>query len=266
MVADTPLRETISLMYDPPVRGFGDLLDRGYGYAFAWVLIPLGLLAAVWLLIVAITKPLFRTGPSVTSSLGWVMAITLASMYVTPTLRGGNARYNLHILAGLMVAITWLLRRDAWHRVRDGIMGALVVMSLYPLSFIDGWEWSWGMTDDIASIFREPFAHHAYVAHPTFDKQGDLRVKELHAGDRVVFDQEILFIGALWNFDYSNVIRFIPSEPLPAFLEAVRAYDPKWVAIGNDKARAAFKRSHDWELVGKVSNFDDELIFRRSHR
>jgi hypothetical protein len=260
MVADIPLTQTIHEIYEPPTRGFGDVINRGYGYAFAWVILPLGLVGLAALLASALSE-LARRRDTPTRNLGWVAVITVAAAFATPTLRGGDARYNIHIVAGGMVAITWMLRRPSWERARQGLIGAVTILSLFPFLFVDGFQWTWGMTDDVASVFLHPFEHHRAVAHPTFDRLGAERVRELHAGDRVAFDHDVGFIGALWNFEYSNEIRFLPSDPLREFLPQLAAYDPTWVAVGNVAARTELKKNPKWELVGDITG--DMQVFRR---
>ena len=42
---DRPLAQLVATALDVPVGGMGDVILRGYGYALAWVVIPLGVIA-----------------------------------------------------------------------------------------------------------------------------------------------------------------------------------------------------------------------------
>jgi hypothetical protein len=265
-VADVPLQDSLAAAYATPVPGLVDVIERGYGYAFAWVLVPLGVIALLCLSFAALTDLARRRGPSPLRDLGVLMLITAAFIVTTPTLSGRNARYNCHLLAGLIVALVWMLRRPAWLRAREAIIGATVVASLFPLTLIGNFAWAWGMTDDAWSIFRHPWSHHDFVAHPVFDLLSPSRAAEVHAGDRVAFDQDVIFIGALWNFDFSNSVRLVPSGDAKRFLATLRDYDPTWVAVGSDDARAALRSTHEWALVGDVSPGTGDQVFRRIRR
>jgi hypothetical protein len=266
IVVDVPLREAIATAYALPVNGHGDVMDRGYGYAFAWVVFPLGLVATALLGLAAARDAVQRKRWSTTRGVGWVAAITVAGILTAPTLSGRNARYNCHLLAGLMAALTWATRRASWLRVREGMIGATLFLSIFPFSFIGPYVRTWGMTDDLASVLLHPFAHHAYVEHPTFDLLGKERVEELHTGDRVAFDKGIVFVGALWNFQYDNVVHFIPTDSPGQFLAAVRKYNPKWMAAGSEDNQKELEKTGQWELVGKISDLADQKVYRRVSR
>jgi hypothetical protein len=262
-VSDTPLRETLAIAYDTPIAGLGDVILRGYGYALAWVVLPIGLVAVVVLSLASLREAVDGRNYGVTRGLGWLMVLTIAGILTAPTLNGRNARYNFHLVAGVMAALGWATRRPAWLRVREGMIGATVFLSLLPFSFVGTYKWAWGMTDDVASIFLHPWAHHAYVEHPTFDLLGKEREEEVHAGDTVVFDRGIFFVGALWNFRYSNVVRYVHSDTPGQFLERIRVEKPVWVAVGDGDNRKELERRREWELVGTIAGSDDEQVFRR---
>jgi hypothetical protein len=151
-------------------------------------------------------------------------------------------------------------------RAREGLVAAAIVLSIPPFFWLDGWWWSWGMTDDPRAIFQHPFAHHQYLEKPAFDYLAEQRASELKAGDRVVFDEGIIFVGALWNFQFSNTIQYVPYATHPSatdFLTTVRALDAKWVAAGTEGAQAALRNSRNWEFVGKLSPVGEQQVFRR---
>jgi hypothetical protein len=85
-------------------------------------------------------------------------------------------------------------------------------------------------------------------------------------GDRVAFDKDTFFIGALWNFRYDNVIRFLSADSAGDFLAQVRKYDPKWVAATNGDNQKALRATGEWELVGKISDAGGQEVYRRIRR
>jgi hypothetical protein len=57
---------------------------------------------------------------------------------------------------------------------------------------------------------KAPFGSHAVSSHPTLDLLGRQREEELHAGDRVVYTEDLAFVGAAWNFAMSNRVEYVP--------------------------------------------------------
>ena len=56
-----------------------------------------------------------------------------------------------------------------------------------------------------------PFRSRTQLARPSFDLLARQRNEELKAGNMAVFNQEMAFIGALSNFDFSNRVRYVAS-------------------------------------------------------
>jgi hypothetical protein len=264
LVADGPLKEVIASAYASPVGGFPDVMRRGYGYAIPWVVVPVGLFAVVIALSTAALEVVGLKERGIASNLAWVLIPVVVGLFTTPTLSGRNARYNMHLVAGLMVAITWLLSRRSWERGREGVVAASIVLSIIPVYWLDlDFAWSWGSTD-IPSSPLHPFAQRVYSLNRRFDLLARERAAEIHAGDRVAFDEGVIFVGALWNFDFTSQVRFISSAAPETFLAEVDAYDPKWVAVGNPPARTALERAGRWEYVGKLTEGGDHFVFRRT--
>jgi hypothetical protein len=266
VVADSPMRPIVDAAYEVPVHGFRDIIDRGYGYGLAWVVIPLGLLAVAIGGAVVAAELLRIKERRWASTLGWVLLLLVVGLFTAPTLSGRNARYNLHLVAGLMAAVAWLFSRQAWARPREGAVATAIVLSLMPFFWTDGFQWAWGMTDDPWAVFLHPLAHHRYLEKPTFDFLAQQRAAELAPGDEVDFDDGIIFIGALWNFDFSSSIRYVPFESEKAFLATIDRRAPRWVAAGNPGAQAALEHSHCWQLVGKLSPVGEQRVYRRLAR
>ncbi len=250
--------------YGVPQGGTDDVLAHGYGYAVAWVVVPLGLLAMGLGVLVRGRDLLRRRGRSGPAGLGLVLLAVVLCMLTAPTFSSRSARYDLHIVAGLMALGTWLLARPRWARAREGLLAAAIVLSLIPLRWMKGWCWYWVSTKHLEDVARHPLASRKVLARPEFDLLGRQREEELHRGDLVVFDDDVDFIGALWNFEMSNRLEYVHYTSKGAFLATVRRLHPTWVVVGADSdARKALEGSPHWALVGTVTP-DTDAAFRRS--
>jgi hypothetical protein len=269
MVSARPLPEIVREAYAAPIGGFGDVMLRGYGYAITWIVVPFGIVALLCVavrLVLALRPSLtFRGLDPQVANLAWILACVVADILLAPTLTGRNARYNIHMVAGWMVACAWLLSSSRWTRVRDGVMTSAIVLSVLPLFWVGAPTWTWGATDEPLTFLRHPFGPRSYVEKPKFDLLAKQRTDGLHAGDRVAFDQGVLFIGTLWNFDFSNEVKHIPFVAPATFSAAIDAYDPTWVAVGMDDARKALEQSAKWERVGQLTD-PGGTVFRRRAR
>jgi hypothetical protein len=261
-----PLPELVDQAYGVPVGGMGDVILRGFGYGITWVVIPLGLAAGAVGLIAALMERVGWREPGEASNLGLVLLLVVVGIMATPTLNPQSARYNIHLVAGLMVAVTWLLARRPWARMREGVLAAAIALSIVPLFWMKGRGWYWVSTEHPEDILRHPLASRTALERPAFDRLARARNEELRAGDLVLFDQDVPFVGALWNFEFSNRVKYLKYESSAQFLAAVEAASPTWVAVGRGgDSRKALERTRGWELVGEIHP-DGDVVFRRKAR
>jgi hypothetical protein len=262
-VSNRPIRKLVEVAYDIPIGGMGDVIARGYGYGIAWVVIPLGMVGLVAGILAATAEAFRLKERSAASSLGLVLLLVVTSVLTTPTLAGQNARYDVHIVAGLMVAVTWLFAGRRWERAREGAVAASIVLSIIPLFWMKGPGWYWVSTRYPEDVLAHPLTSRRYLRRPTFDLLARQRIEELHPDDCVVFDQDVAFVGALWNFEFSNRVKYVPYHASGDFLDAIDKCAATWVAVGKaGDARAALQSTNRWELVGEMTE-DGEVVFRR---
>jgi hypothetical protein len=258
-----PLREVVEHAYDHPSGGVEDAMQRGYGYAIAWVVVPPGLVAVVGGLGTALLEKLHWKESSSASNLGLLLLLVVTGILTTLTLNGQNARYNIHLVAGLLIAVTWLLARRRWAALRESVLGASILLSILPLFWMNGLLWPWTSTDHPEDMVHHPLESRTAFARPTLDQLARQRNEELRAGDWAVFDQDVTFVGALWNFDFSNRVKYVKYEGSQQWLLAVEEVAPKWVAVGKGgDSRKALERSSRWELVGEIFR-EGDVVFRR---
>jgi hypothetical protein len=263
MATDRPLVELMAIALDVPVGGMSDVIPRGYGYALAWVVIPLGVVAGGAGLVAGALELKGWRERSAASNLALVLLLVIAGSLTTPTLSGQNARYNMHLVVGLMAAVSWMLARRRWDRLREAVLGATMALSIVPLFWMRGRGWYWVSTEHPEDVVLHPFDSRTQLARPSFDMLARQRNEELKAGDLAVFNQEMSFIGALWNFDFSNRVRYVKYEASRQFVETLDETGAKWAAVGKDgDARKTLERTGRWELVGPI-NPDGEVVFRR---
>jgi hypothetical protein len=262
-VVDKPIGELLNIAHGVPSGGMGDVIARGYGYAFIWVVLPIGCVALVLGLAAAGLERLHMRNPSTAGNLGMLLLLVIAGALTTPTLAGQNARFNLHLVAGLMAAATWLFARRKWARTREAVIGACIVLSIVPLYWMKGPLWYWVSTEHIDDVIRHPLESRTVLERPAFDMLARRRNEELQPGDWVVFDQDVGFVGALWNFEFSNRVKYVKYESINAFIAAADAVAARWVAVGGDSdARKALEKMKRWELVGAITPGGD-VVFRR---
>lgn len=264
IVTDEPLRDTFKSLYENPGTGLADVIRHGFGYAIPWVVFPLavlGLVRSAGKLTIALVT---RTWSSDLLNLGLLILLGAAFTWLTPTL-GRNSRYNVHILVCLLAVVSWLLSTLRWQRFREGILGASIVLSIMPLFWMNGWLWSFGATDDW-TVAIHPFGSRAHLEHPNFELLAAARDSELGAGDVAAVDEGTLFIGELWNFEFTNDVKMVncggESRQCLRDLDALNA---KWVSAGSDRARKTLDASPKWEVVGKMTSEDGTMVYRRKN-
>jgi hypothetical protein len=246
--------------FDVPMGGMHDVMRHGYGLAIMWVAGPVGVVAVlVWGFTLGRDLVRRTLGESV-FGIGTVIFPFLVWLAVGPNF--GQPRYNLHIVGALLVACAWLLRGRAQERLREGLLGAMLVLSIIPFF----WSGKANVTtvEEEAERVLHPFANRAYSEHPSFDLLEREKYEELGPGDEVVFSQGIIFPGILWNFDFSNRVDYVPFTSAPEFLAKLTELNAKWVCVGDGTAaRRALEQSGQWVLIGRTTQETKEFAFRR---
>jgi hypothetical protein len=255
-------RRVFELAYEPPQGGMIDVIRRSYGMAFPWIVFPVSVGAvavAIWEGLLELWRR--ERGPAL--GLWMVLAPALFSVLTTPGLE--QPRYILHALAVMLVACGWLLRRRAWTRAREGLVAVAIALSIIPFFWAGDAEWT--TREELADRLTHPLATRAFSAKPPFDFLARQRCDEIGPGDRVAYTQDFHFIGAAWNFDFSNRVYYVPFTETRYFMARIEALEPKWVYVGpSSQARAALEETGEWELVGRATPASDSIALRRKRR
>jgi hypothetical protein len=246
--------------FQVPRGGMRDVMRHGYGLAIMWVAGPLGVVALVVWLLTLVRDVVLRSLSQSLLSIGALMVPCVVWLVVGPNF--GQPRYNLHVIAALLVIGAWLLREPPHERLREGLLGAMLVLSIVPLF----WMGDANVTtlEEERERLGHPFASRAFSLHPSFDLLEREKAEELGPGDEVVFSEGVAFPGLLWNFQYSNQVDYAEFTNAPDFLAKLTELDAKWVCVGaKTAAERALDQSPTWMLVGPTNPGLSELAFRR---
>jgi hypothetical protein len=260
LVADPPIKDLVDVYYDTPRGGMDDMIHRGYGLAVVWIVVPLGIVALLLSVVPAVLQ-LLRAVPRGDALGMWLAAIPgLVALKTSPSL--DQPRYNIHLVTAFVVACAWLVRRPKAARLREGVVAAAVVLAVLPFFWLkDAYP---ATKEEMGERLSHPFAPRAYSNHPSFDLLQKQRYEEVHAGDKVAYTEDLAFVGAAWNFDFSNRVDYVPWETKEQFLARIDAYGPTWIAVGGGSAaRAALEATGKWEAVGQITPPHDTVMMRR---
>jgi hypothetical protein len=263
MVPNPPLADLASVKYGLPTGGVGDVIRRDYGYAIPWVIIPLGGLALVIALLASIRDLVCQQRGRAVDLI--VLSFpALVALRFSPSLSIG--RFNVHIVASFMFAVSWLAGQKRWLRWGEGAVAASIVLSIMPFFWMQSWYWGTNPAG-VADLLKHSHEQRASMNTASFEMPAAvarLRELELGRGDRVAYTQELAFSGVLWNFQFSNRVEYIPFTRADEFLEKLAQLHPKWVAVGGSSpGRAALAtRPRDWELVGEAAHVGTTVIYR----
>jgi hypothetical protein len=140
------------------------------------------------------------------------------------------------------------------------------VLSIIPLYWMQGKGWYWVSTEHPEDVLMHPLQSRTALERPAFDLLAQKRNAELLPGDWVVFNQDVAFVGALWNFEFSNRVKYVKYDSSAQFVTEAEACSPKWIAVGKDSdARKAIERTRRWELVGEIHH-DGDVVYRRREK
>jgi hypothetical protein len=249
-----PFGEALAMAYEAPIGGVPDMQQRGYGYALAWVVGPIALVGILLGSIAAIKELIGRRERTEASNVGLLVIVIVMCSAAAPNLGGNEARYNLHVVSCVVAVAAWVLARPRWAVVRRSAMPIAMALTLIPLTWTRGVGWYWVSTKHYEDVLAHPIDARVVLPRPEFDVIAWAREHELHAGDLVVFDDHITFIGALWNFEMSNRIEYVPYTNAHEFVRAVDARKPTWVVVGDpDEARKTLEATGRWEYVGPLT-------------
>jgi hypothetical protein len=247
--------------FEIPKGGMHDVMRHGYGLAIMWVAGPLAALAAAaWAL--SAGRDVARRRPFDDGVRSFAPVVLPCLFWIATGPNFGQPRYNLHVIAALLIACAWLVRDPLEARLREGTLGAMLAFSLVPLF----WMGDANVTtiEEETERLAHPLAPRGYSEHPSFDFLERQKEAELGAGDEVVFSEGVAFPGLLWNFEFSNRVEYVPFTGDRDFAAKLDDLSAKWVCVGSGStARKALEASGRWTLIGRTNPGLNEVAFRR---
>ncbi len=263
MVPDPPLADLAAVKYGLPIGGVGDVIRRDYGYAVPWVIVPLGA-SAFFIALLASVRDLVLGQRSRACELILLSFPALVALRFSPSLSIG--RFNVHIVASFMFAVSWSAGHKHWLRWGEGAVAAAIVLSIMPFFWMQGWYWGTNPTG-LAVLLHHSREERASMNIASFQMPAAvarLREIELGPGDRVAYTQELAFSGVLWNFRFTNHVEYVPFTRADEFLDRLNQVQPKWVAVGRSSSGqvALDSRPRDWEFVGEAAHTGTTVIYR----
>lgn len=241
-----------------PGTDFADTGDWAWGWTTPFFLFPLSLIAVL----VAIVGS-FHGEDRTRARNVLVVVIPLAiTVYTAHTL--WHPRYNLHLLAGMMVLVHFLLASRA-PRVIEGLAGATVFGNLL---FLFWAKPAWGADlEEARRVARMSVDERqgAYTLGWSPTPQAAIaRERELGEGAVVVFSDEMMFPAYLWNRTFSNRIQYIPRMPADAWIARAEELHATWAVAGEGSAVFGVLASRpEWQRVGIIARSGNCVAFRR---
>lgn len=236
----------------------------GYGIATPLLLVPLACLAAA-LGVLNLFRALLWEHFGLTRPRAGAVAFGLFSGYFlgcavySPAI--WQARYNLHLLAAVVIGAAWVTEAHGWRRLAEGVMAATVFANLVYLFWADPGltpspKKTWEMLA-MPPLQRATVRHLEWAAeeHVAWVRESELR------GALTVFTAPMTFIGSNWNDQYSNRVEYWRDMAPERFLAELDRRDARWVTTRQADVYAdALRASGRWRELGKMSFLDAAFV------
>lgn len=264
-----PFDQVLHEMFGVPTPGqdYHDTRRHAFGYSLTFVGLPLLLLALGAMVARTVRAVARRNSHGLASEGRLLTSLGLGAFPLATSPAYYWARYSLPTPAVALVAIHAWLSHPRRRPFADGAifaMGALNLITLYWAA--PGWDVPLETALELASQSREERVH-AQVSHNLLPAQTSrLREERIGEGDLVVFDDEITFIGNLWNEEMNNRLQFVPFASRPEYLERLRELSPEWVVVRRGSAEEAALESSAGEYVRLANGQDRDVIWERASR
>jgi hypothetical protein len=251
-----------------------------YGFAWAWVVLPLLAIASVLVTLRWLQGLLLGAERGVPGGRddGSAAAMMLAfvgafSIFVSPAIFIG--RYHVASLAMVIGAAAWLFGQGRGRRLLSEALlfaqlGSILMIAWAPSRHDFVYIYS---ARQIASWLATPYPQRELedITAPTTGKKllvspvhyetGVARERELGEGSVIGFD-DIHYAALLWNNDFSNRVVWLGAEDP---LAEAKRQGAVWVYTrhGTSLAQKLTAASKEWELVGPLENENMGNVWRR---
>jgi hypothetical protein len=264
-----PFDQVLHEMFGAPTPGqdYHDTRRHAFGYSLTFLGLPLFILALFAMLVRAITAFARRDRPQLKEPARLLALLGLGGFPLATSPAFYWARYSLPSPAVALVAIHAWLSRGRRRTFADGAIFAMGVLNLITLAWAaPGWDVPFETALALASQTTEERVH-AQVSHNLLPAETSrLREERIRRGDLVVFDDEVAFIGNLWNEEMSNHVRFVRFTSRSEYLERLHELSPEWVVVRHGSAEEAALQSSEGQYVRLADAQDRDVIWERTPR
>lgn len=256
-----PADQVVHELWGHPTPGedYHDTRRHAFGYAITFVALPMLLLAFVALL--ARVRSHVR---AIALDARWsLLQLALGALPLVVSPAYYWARYSLPTPAVALSTIHAWLARTRSRSIGEAAIATMGVLNLLQLFWAaPGWDVTIATAIELMSLAPEERAY-VVTSHNLMPSETTrLREERIGPGDVVAYDDEVAFVGNLWNEDMSNRVLYVPYESASAYLEALRAAQVEWVVVraGSLEARA-LERSEAYVRLANAQR--DDLVFER---
>jgi hypothetical protein len=252
-----PYRQMLEDILSVPSPGYDypDTKKQGYGMAVPFLVLPLAMAAVPWIAFEGFAALMSRrtgetkSGDSGVGNLLLTVLAPLTSAFHSPAL--WLSRYNFHVVAGLLIVLSWVGRRLP--RLAEGTTVACAVTGLMWLYWAKP-AWFCNSTQAMALARMKPDERVAFTGAgwSIAPEVALAREHELGPGDVVAFTDDSEFYSQLWNERFSNLLVYVPMGPADDVMQRLEQVRAKWFVT---RALAVpFDASSKWQRVGNVSS------------
>jgi hypothetical protein len=254
-------------LYALPWTVKGMFFDQAvdYGIGITWLVIPLGALAFVTCLYVAIRRRLGHVVPSAPGPFPFAIWIIVAAVV------GGSPalwapRYHIAAVGFVVTLVVWFTSRPGWERIGESTLSTVLVTSLMMFWWTPTTIRWWFTPEQLVKLAAaKPIEREVSreLGAPTLLDVGLAREKELKPGTLLVFNEQYSGYPSLfWNNTYSNRIQFMKSGS--DFLTRAARAGATWVFLSDHDSALAQARAagSGWQEVGVLNPINGGRAFR----
>lgn len=262
-----PADQVLTEMFGAPTPGqdYHDTRRHAFGYSLTFVGLPLFLLA-LFAMVARLWRALGRRdreGAGREGRLAALLALGGFPLATSPAFYW--ARYALPTPAVALVAIHAWLSRGRDRTLGEAAIAAMGVLNLITLFWAaPGWDVTVEKAMELASLAPSERVH-AQVSHNLLPIEASrLREERIGAGDLVVFDDQVAFIGNLWNERMSNRVLFVPFTTRAEYLARLDELGAEWVVVRQGSVEESTLRGSDGRFQMLADGQGDDVIWART--
>ncbi len=265
-------RETLASVFVPPAPGrdYADLRWGGYGVVFAWLMLPLSLVAAllatlrVWRTRRVRDERVVKLARARAERVLLVLVQLALPVLLSPAL--WSARYMLVQACALFAIGGGLSREPRWGRP---MFTVLLVLGLgVALARIASFAPSFGgaSVKETLAALRDPQSPMALVGPASWTMDVTVaraRERELTTGALVVFSDGVTFPALLYNDRCDNQLQYAAANS--AWGPLLRNLRPTWIVASPGESLGLYAEAHpsEWEPIGAASRGMLTVAYRR---